>query len=233
MGKVYDLWQKRYVKKQKENADVSNRMTPNYAVNNVFTNEQKNALTEYIITSSQMFYGLSSIDYRKLAYELAVTNNLKIQEIWHANKMAGIEWLRNFMRRNRKLSLRTPEGCSLARATSFNESNVHKFFDKLYNAMSRHERFSDGTRRFNLNETATVTAKVIAAKGVKQVNKVTSGEKGVLVMAHFIKHTNSSKDNPYMTIKKVTYLLVYLILLRKMEVLLWPFPHIQLINFNG
>ncbi|KAK9681254.1 hypothetical protein QE152_g38456 [Popillia japonica] len=64
----------RYVKKQKESAGVSIRMTPNYAVNKVFTNEQEKALTEYIITSSQMFYGLSSIDCRKLAYELAVTN---------------------------------------------------------------------------------------------------------------------------------------------------------------
>lgn len=244
----------RYVKKQKQNPDTSIRYTPNYEINKVFTSEQENTLAKYIIKCSQMFYGLPIIDCRKLAYELAIANNLKIPETWETNKMAGIEWMRSFLRRNPTLSLRTPEGCSLARATSFNQHNVNKFFDNLYNVMRRNERFSDGTRIYNLDETSTVTvqksAKVISAKGVKQVNKVTSGEKGVLVttcvivnatgnhlppamvfprvhfkehmiagappgtlglasptgwmnselflrvMTHFIKHTNSSKDNP-------------------------------------
>ncbi|XP_050295124.1 uncharacterized protein LOC126735215 [Anthonomus grandis grandis] len=47
------------------------------------------------------------------------------------------------------------------------------FFNNLYKAMKCNETFGDGTRIFNLDETATVT--------VQKSAKVTSGEKGVLV----------------------------------------------------
>lgn len=51
--------------------------------------------------------------------------------------------------------------------------------------MGRDKIFCDDTRIFNLDETGTVTvqksAKALVTKGVKQVSKVTSGEKGTLV----------------------------------------------------
>lgn len=184
-------------------------MTPNYAVNKIFSTEQENILARYMVKCSQMFYGLPLIECRKLAYELATTNHLKIPETWETNKMAGKEWMSSFIKRNPTLSLRTPEGCSLARATSFNEHNVNKFFDNLHRVMSRHERFSDGTRVYNLDETATVTvqksAKVIAAKGVKQVNKVTSGEKGVLVTTCVIVNAAGNHLPPVMVFPRVHF----------------------------
>lgn len=54
----------------------------------------------------------------------------------------------------------------------------------MHTVHSRHPRFADGTIVFNLDETATTTVqkpqRVIGPKG-KSINKVTSGERGVLV----------------------------------------------------
>lgn len=132
-----------------------------------------------------MFYGLPLVDCRKLPYETAVINKINIPEKWHKEKMAGETWMRKFRYRHPQLSLRTAEGCSLARATSFNRHNVDIFFNNLQEAITRSSDFSDGTRIYNLDETATTTVhkpqRVLAEKGAKQISKVNSGERGTLV----------------------------------------------------
>jgi hypothetical protein len=125
-------------------------------------------------------------DTRVLAYEMAKINSKNIPASWEKNKMAGIDWLQGFLKRHTKeLSIRQPEGCSLSRASSFNEHNVNIFFDNMKKAYGRSEAFSDGTRIYNLDETGTTTVqkpkKVLSSKGTKQVSQCTSGERGVLI----------------------------------------------------
>lgn len=175
-----------YVKKAKDVDDISKiRMAPNYSVNKVFSSAEEDSLESYIIDCSRMFYGLSINDCRRLAYEMAIQNNKKIPAKWNDRKMAGIKWFRGFRQRHARLSLRTPEGCSLSRATSFNRHNVSIFYENLKNIFTRTDGFADGRRIYNLDETATMTVqkspKVVAEKGTKQVSKVTSGERGTLV----------------------------------------------------
>lgn len=60
-----------------------------------------------------------------------------------------------------------------------------QFFDKLESVYSRNPKFSqDGNLVWNLDETSTTTVskspKVVAEKGVHQVNQITSSERGVL-----------------------------------------------------
>mgnify|MGYP005984053221 FL=1 len=78
-----------------------------------------------------------------------------------------------------------PEECSLSRATSFNLHNVKLFFNNLESIYKHSPAFADGTRVYNLDETSSTTVqkprKIIAEKGIKQVNMATSGEKGILV----------------------------------------------------
>lgn len=161
------------------------RYTPNYANRQIFDENQEKSLVEYIVKCSQMFYGLTPVEVRRLGYEMANTNNIRMPDKWHESKLAGIDWFYHFRKRHQTLSLRVPEGCSLSRATAFNRHNVGIFFDNLENVMRREPTFGDGTRIFNLDETNTMTVqtsgKVLAIRGQKQVSKVTSAEKGTLV----------------------------------------------------
>lgn len=142
-------------------------------------------LKEFLINCSKMCYGLDTIETRKLAYEMASFYKLEMPKNWIEKRMAGVDWLYGFRERNRDLTLRKPEPCSLSRATSFNRHNIEIFFNNLEEVMNRCPSFANGTRLFCLDETGTTTVqkpkKVIAAKGSKQLNKVTSGERGTLV----------------------------------------------------
>lgn len=64
-------------------------------------------------------------------------------------------------------------------------NSVNRFFDSLYAVINQNSAFGDGTRIFNLDETATTKVqkaqKILAPKGKKCLGKVTSGEKGTLV----------------------------------------------------
>jgi hypothetical protein len=89
------------------------------------------------------------------------------------------------MARNGTLSIQNPEGCSRLRSTSFNKSNVNMFFNNLEEVYKMLPEFANGTRLFNLDETCTNTVhelpKVVAEKGLKQVSKHSSAEKGTSV----------------------------------------------------
>lgn len=133
------------------------RLTPNYDVNRIFSTSQEKELKEYIKECALKFYGLSTKDVRRVAYQMAKINNINVPELWKKDEMAGFEWLRLFRRRSPDLSLKKPEACSLARATSFNRENVSKFFENLKNVMERHPAFGNGCRIYNLDETSTTT----------------------------------------------------------------------------
>ncbi|XP_047020138.1 uncharacterized protein LOC124636298 [Helicoverpa zea] len=187
----------------------SEKLTPNYSVRKIFTTDQEEVLAEYIAECCKVFYGLSTLDARKIVYETAVVNNIEVPQKWHDTKQAGVEWLYGFRKRYPNITLRTPEGCSLSRATSFNRHNVTMFYDNLETAMSRHEMFGNGTRVYNLDETNTMTvqksAKVLALKGQKQVSKVTSAERGTLVTTCYIINALGNTLPPVMIFPRVHF----------------------------
>jgi hypothetical protein len=51
--------------------------------------------------------------------------------------LGGQKWFYAFMRRNPQLSVRQPEGTSLARAKGFNRGNVLHFFDLLESSIAK------------------------------------------------------------------------------------------------
>jgi len=99
-------------------------------------------------------------------------------------KVAGVDWVRGFLKRDKEMSLRVPEMMSLGRIMGFNKPQVKVFFDLLKTEMDKHHFMP--SRIFNADETGvptvpTKTPKVLAAKGVKRVGKATSAERGKTV----------------------------------------------------
>lgn len=125
-------------------------------------------------------FGLSSIDLRKIAYQLAVKNNKK-NNFSQKKEMAGYDWYRCFMARHPELSLRKPEATSIARAMGFNRVVVGQFYELLGGLLETYKFSAD--RIYNCDETGISSvpkckSKIIASKGRKQVGAVTSAERG-------------------------------------------------------
>ena len=149
----------------------------------VFSTAEEASLTEYAKKAARLFYGLSTTQTRKLAYDYARTLNKDIPSSWAENERAGEDWLSGFLKRNATISLRSPEATSLSRATSFNRFNVAKFFDILMEVYARDQYGPE--RIWNVDETGSTTvhkpAKVLATTGAKQVGAIVSAERGQLV----------------------------------------------------
>ncbi|XP_065658204.1 uncharacterized protein LOC136082712 [Hydra vulgaris] len=149
---------KRYCRKKRLNPNEA--FKPNDNNRQVFTAEDEKSLSSYLLIASKMNYGFSTRSTRLLAYKFALKNNKICPSSWIKNKIAGINWLQGFMKRQPELSLRTPEATSFARSTAFNKHTVREFFQNL-----------------------KTPVKVLAGRGSKQVGRITSAERGTLVTA--------------------------------------------------
>ena len=213
ISEVYNISKstlQRYVQKTKITSQDNISYTPNYSVRKIFTTEEEKSLEAYIIDCSKMNFGLTRRNIKQLAYELGMKNNKPLPQNWIVGKIAGEEWLIGFMKRHSSLSLRQPESCSLGRATAFNKHNVLLFFEKLKEVYARHPSFSDGSRVYNLDETATTTViqkpqKVVAQKGMRQVSQVSSAERGTLVTTCCIVNAHGSCLPPAMVFPRVNF----------------------------
>lgn len=138
-------------------------------------------LVDYILFMEARYYGLTRMDVRKMAYQLAVKNN--IQKTFK-NDVAGRAWLDHFLRRHKdKLSLRRPMGTSYARANGFNREAVKEFFIILEAEMSKTNYPPD--RIFNVDETGLTIVQskvpqVLGKKGKRQIGALTAAERGSL-----------------------------------------------------
>lgn len=77
------------------------------AHNKVFNEDQERQLAKYLMRCADIYFGLSTKEVRKIAFELTVKYNLKAPSTWLENEMAGEEWFRSFMKRNAELSKKT------------------------------------------------------------------------------------------------------------------------------
>lgn len=129
-------------------------------------------IKNHLLNLEEMMFGLTPMDVRKLAFEIAEKNGIA-HNFNKENAYAGKKWYYNFMKRNPDLSLRQPENTSIARARGFNRDNVEGFFNLLERLCD--ENKFDGTRIFNVDESGFSTVqkrcqKVVAARGKKQVS---------------------------------------------------------------
>lgn len=147
--------------------------------NPVFTEEQETELAAYVSTMAKVFFGVTCIQLRRLAYDFAEANNIK-NNFDKSARLAGKDWLRLFLKRRGNLSLRKPEGTSLNRINAFNKDEVALYFRNLEEVFSKHKFQED--RIYNVDETGINTVqkpeRILATKGCKQVGGVTSWERG-------------------------------------------------------
>lgn len=145
----------------------------------VFSQEQEAELRDYILKLANMYYGLTPKKIKQIAYDFAVSNNVK-HNFNCEKKMCGKEWLYGFLRRNQQISLRRPEATSLNRVLAFNRTDVNLFYDNLEQVMEKYQFLPQ--RIFNVDETGITgvhkPSRILAQKGRKQVGSVTSGERG-------------------------------------------------------
>ena len=112
----------------------------------VFSEQQEQELIQHVLDFEKSFYGMTTTEIRKLAYDLAVKNNIPL---------AGPDWLDGFRKRHPEISLRIPEATSVARAQGFNRVAVSRFFDILQDALENGQ-FS-ASRIYNVDETSVLT----------------------------------------------------------------------------
>lgn len=91
-------------------------------------------IVEHIQELEVRFFGITTTDLRKLAYQIAVAKKLP-HRFSSENEMAGLDWLRGFRKRNPSISLRMPKATSAARARGFNKVQVETFFKLLIDIM--------------------------------------------------------------------------------------------------
>ena len=116
---------------------------------------------------------------RHIAFELANKSGLS-HPFNMDNQSAGKDWLWGFLNRHQDLSIRSPTGTSLNRIRGFTRESVAGFFDVLRGILERNA-FTP-LNIWNMDETGVSSvvspSNVIATKGVRQVRKITSGERG-------------------------------------------------------
>lgn len=175
----------RHLPKFKNAENFEYQYSANYAVKQIFSNEEEISLVTYIKNVAKMQYGLTKKGVRDLAFKFAKGNKKKIPDTWNEGEIAGEEWMRGFLKRHaRELSIRKPEATSLSRMTSFNRTNVGLFYNNIKEVHRKYGPIPP-EKIWNLDETGLSTvqgqSRIVAPKGVKQVGSATSAERGSLV----------------------------------------------------
>jgi len=219
MSDLYNIPKRSLVRycKQYRNANIDAASTSNQnkslnvgyknCTKQIFTDIEEAKLEKYLMRCCDIYFGLSPKEVRKLAYQYAVAIKAKIPESWTKNTMAGPDWFSNFMIRHKKLSIRTPEATSLARATSFNRTNVQLFFDNLINVLTRFNLKPCDI--WNMDETGVFTVqkpnRIVGRRGLKQIGRLTSAERGQLVTMACAVSASGNSVPPFFVFPRVHF----------------------------
>ena len=128
---------------------------------------------------SEMGFGLGREDVMRVAFAIADKSGRPHS---FKNGMAGRGWLQGLMRRFPRLSLRTPQPLSFARARACTDEAIKRFFEKLGGIYARLNLLVKPMQVYNCDETGISIVhnpgRVLTEMGRKKVWSVTSGELG-------------------------------------------------------
>ena len=86
----YTIFSDKEIERKDSFPTTSVRYTRN---RNVFTNALEIMIVEYVLKTSDIYFGLSPKECRKLAYRFAEANCIEIPKSWYDKQQAGPDWL--------------------------------------------------------------------------------------------------------------------------------------------
>ncbi|XP_018567995.1 tigger transposable element-derived protein 6-like [Anoplophora glabripennis] len=179
---------------------VENRLGPSSSLGS----EAETKLARHIIKLQRNGFCPTRTEVRANAFELA--EKLKIPHKFNkGTRLAGMDWLRSYLRRNPEIRVRKAEGVSTARTLGLSKTVVKNYFELLENLMRSNDLFDKPGRVFNVDETGlqlnNKPGHVLAQRGSKSVSVVTSGEKGETISVIACCNAEGSFLPPYCIFK--------------------------------
>ena len=104
---------------------------------NVLSESQEEELKKYITDMDKAFYGLTIMDIRVLVFEYCKRNEID-NPFPKETKLAGEDFVRGFLKRNKDLALRKPQGVAINRVFGLNKEAVKRYFDNLEILLNEH-----------------------------------------------------------------------------------------------
>lgn len=155
---------------------------------------------DYLLKCDRLYYGLAHRNVTRLAYQFALHLKIPVSD-WEKIEIAGKEWFCGFMKRHPNLAIRKQEATSVQRATTFNRTNAAMFFNNLKIVYARHN--FKAANVWNMDETGVTTVqtpdRVLSRKGAKQVGRITSSERGTLVIMALAVNAMGNTVPPFFT----------------------------------
>ena len=195
-----------YVKKVKNSGGVvPMRLKRFQHARQILTTHMESELASYLTHCSLMNHGLTPLETRQLAFSFAIANKVSVPINWEQKKEASRDWFTAFVGRNQAISIRSPEATSQSRASGFNAPVVAKFFENLNEVLTKNNL--PPHKIWNGDESGIPTVlkppKVLAVKGLKQVQQTVSNERGVnTTMLAFVSASGTSIPPVYIFPRK-------------------------------
>lgn len=142
--------------------------------------ELEQMVLKYVIDMQELGFGLTVMQVRKLAYDLA--ESVKRQHMLNAEKRIASKWWWCKFKERYNLCLRVPENLSAYRASMSNPVIIQDYFHKLDNLLTKLNIKDEPSRIWNVDETGLSFVvkpnKVVCQIGKRYVYKRTYAEKG-------------------------------------------------------
>ncbi|KAJ4449228.1 hypothetical protein ANN_00625 [Periplaneta americana] len=147
----------------------------------IFNEYEEKELVSLLLSASRKGFPLTPTDVRHAAFENAemcgYDNNFN-----EDMKLAGRQWLRNFFKRNPRLSIKKPDALSMSRPMGLNRQTVGEFFNLFQRTLEENNLMERPEMIFNMDESGlplnTKVSRVISEKGNRDVVAITNKERG-------------------------------------------------------
>jgi len=148
-----------------------------------FTEEEEAELEEFLLDMARRGFPLTESDIHDLSFQYAKKNSMNVFR--DDKQRAGYYWMKGFLSRHPRISVKSPEGLSAARAVGMNKTVIFKWFDSYEDVMNKLDIKELPSHVWNLDESSFrdhfVPKKAVGKKG-QPLYQVTGGEKGETVI---------------------------------------------------